>query len=271
MKHFTVFTLITSLLFFGCSKSDPTPVQAAFTLGNNGNCTGAVVSGKYNTDTILSVQNIVSISVNVTVLGAYNISTDTVNGISFSANSSFTSVGPQTVILKGTGTPVAAGTNTYTIHGNSGCTFNITTTKIKKPSILNCYMNGVYYDFSSSMICSLIYNPGVNFKVFGYHVGVPGENFTIWIQHPSYHPLIAGNSYDVTMSGFYIKGQFTDPVFNYWMDDSENPSPLYPFTVKITSISSTEVKGTFSGLILENAGYGPSYKNVTAGVFDVFL
>jgi hypothetical protein len=85
------------------------PGVAVFTV----NCTPApVVSGTYTQSTTLVASNTVTINVNVTTIGTYSISTTVVNGMTFSSapGSSFTITGGQSVILTGSGTPVAAGT-----------------------------------------------------------------------------------------------------------------------------------------------------------------
>ncbi len=124
---------LISLIGFGCKKSDdtsrnPGTVSAVFTLGGaGGTCTGATTAGSYTVGTALTSSNTVSIQVNVTTAGTYSITTSTANGISFSGSGSFASTGAQTVALKGTGTPVAAGSNNHTVTAGGGsCSFSVT-------------------------------------------------------------------------------------------------------------------------------------------------
>jgi hypothetical protein len=75
----------------------------------------------------LGTGNTVSINVNVTSIGAYSITTGTVNGISFSNSGNLNVTGPQTVTLLGSGTPLAPGAYNYTANGNPGsCDFSVT-------------------------------------------------------------------------------------------------------------------------------------------------
>jgi hypothetical protein len=83
----------------------------------------ATVVGNYATGTALTTENTLTVQVNVTMVGSYDIST-TAGGITFSKPGIFTATGIQTVVLAGTGTPTTAGTNTFTI-GTAGCTFNV--------------------------------------------------------------------------------------------------------------------------------------------------
>lgn len=101
----------------------------AFTLdGSPGACTGAIVAGTYTAGTALAAANTVTLNINVTAIGNYSITTNTVNGYSFNKTGTFTATGPQTVVLTGTGTPVAAGNNNFTATNGatSTCTFTVT-------------------------------------------------------------------------------------------------------------------------------------------------
>jgi hypothetical protein len=98
---------------------------AVFTYaGAPGNCTGATPAGTYFNTVGLNAGNFIDLNVNVTTAGAYTITTNSANGISFSGAGVFTSTGAQTVRLNGQGTPNAVGTATFTPTG--GCSFNVT-------------------------------------------------------------------------------------------------------------------------------------------------
>jgi hypothetical protein len=68
----------------------------------------------YNSGTPLTSVNTITVSVFVTDPGSFAISTDTVNGMIFSYQGTFVAVGAQNVLLTGSGTPVSAGTFTFT-------------------------------------------------------------------------------------------------------------------------------------------------------------
>ena len=63
----------------------------------------------------MNSSNTISVQVNVTTTGSYRIITDTVNGYSFTAEGVFTATGLTTVVLNAKGTPLAAGSNDFTI------------------------------------------------------------------------------------------------------------------------------------------------------------
>lgn len=68
-----------------------------------------------------------SITANVTTIGTYNLSTNTVNGITYSGSGTFSGTGNQLVVLTASGTPVAYGDNTYTLTSTPACNFNVFT------------------------------------------------------------------------------------------------------------------------------------------------
>ena len=101
---------------------------AVYTLGGAGaNCTGFVLSGSYIAGITLTSSNKAIIDVDVSVIGGYNISSTTVNGINFSITGIFTMPGPQTVTLNGTGTPLFDLTSVFPVTGGSTtCSFSLT-------------------------------------------------------------------------------------------------------------------------------------------------
>lgn len=94
--------------------------------GAPGACTPIVVNGFYVESTATGASNTVGVTVNVTTAGNYNITTNTVSGLSFSSSGNLTVGNNQVVNLNATGTPTAAGTLTFTVtFGTSSCTFTV--------------------------------------------------------------------------------------------------------------------------------------------------
>lgn len=100
---------------------------AVFTLAGAPNtCTTPVINGTYGKDVPLTAANTVVLSVNVTQVGAYNVTTTAVNGMTFSGSGVFPGTGAQTITLTGTGTPNTVGNNTIPVTvGSSTCSFTI--------------------------------------------------------------------------------------------------------------------------------------------------
>ncbi|MFT3908775.1 MAG: hypothetical protein QM737_05075 [Ferruginibacter sp.] len=95
--------------------------------GAGGTCTGGGHAGMYAASVPMTSANTDTITVDVTVLGNYSITTGTINGVTFLASGAFTTLGPQTVVLTANGTPAAQGPFDFPVSGNSpGCAFSIT-------------------------------------------------------------------------------------------------------------------------------------------------
>jgi hypothetical protein len=101
---------------------------AVYTLaGSGGNCMNFTPTGTYTQGVALTSSNKVTIDVNVTTAGTWNITTPAVAGFTFSGSGTFTTTGNQTITLTGAGTPNAPGAKTFTVAtGTSLCSFGIT-------------------------------------------------------------------------------------------------------------------------------------------------
>jgi hypothetical protein len=110
-----------------CSFSIVVAPAVAFTLvGAPNACTNFSVGGSYTQGIALTSNNTVQVTVNVTAIGNYTLSSTTVNGMTFSATGTFSILGTQAVILFGTGTPVAAGNAVFSVPASgSSCNFTV--------------------------------------------------------------------------------------------------------------------------------------------------
>ena len=135
LKQFFIF-LLSGFLFISCEKElseenggaqkGSIGGTAVFTLaGLPGNCTAPLISGIYKVGTVLDISNTITISVNVTTIGTYTVSTNSLNGISFAGAGAFITTGEQTITLTGSGTALAPGTFAYAFGAN-GCSFSVT-------------------------------------------------------------------------------------------------------------------------------------------------
>lgn len=110
----------------GCVKKaivNPAPIEFAI------NCGSAVVHGTYTQGTVTGSSNTITLPVNVTYGGNSVISTNTVNGISFSSGPVTLSPGLQNITLHASGTPTSSGAFSYTINGigsTAACPVNVT-------------------------------------------------------------------------------------------------------------------------------------------------
>ncbi|MCV9928545.1 hypothetical protein OIU83_12830 [Flavobacterium sp. LS1R49] len=83
------------------------------------NCGSITTSGSYMPGTAMTAANTMTVPVTVTYPGAYTMSTNTQNGITFSASGTFSTAGTQSVVMTATGTPTNASTYTFSITSNS--------------------------------------------------------------------------------------------------------------------------------------------------------
>jgi hypothetical protein len=123
---FTVMAIIPA-----CQKElavDNIVTQATGTLLKtaSGDCAPIILGGTYVQNTALGTSNYLEVQVNFSTTGTYEIQSDTLNGYSFKATGNAISGGIQTVRLLANGTPIATGTNVFTIRFNSSiCTVNV--------------------------------------------------------------------------------------------------------------------------------------------------
>ncbi|MBO9681808.1 MAG: hypothetical protein J7502_03895 [Flavisolibacter sp.] len=95
--------------------------------GTGGSCMNATSAGTYKQGVVLTSSNKITIDVNVTTAGTWNITTPAVAGFTFSGSGTFTTTGSQTITLTGSGTPNASGAKMFNVStGASSCNFSIT-------------------------------------------------------------------------------------------------------------------------------------------------
>jgi hypothetical protein len=104
-----------------------TAPAAVFTYTGAPACTAPVISGSYATGVALGAANYIDLSLNVTSLGTYSITTNTADNIFFTASGIFSATGQQVIRLAGIGSPSSSGTFAFTPSGG-GCPFNINVT-----------------------------------------------------------------------------------------------------------------------------------------------
>ena len=95
---------------------------------NSFSCTGPL-DGRFKAGTAIGSGRTMTITVDVANPGYYAISTNFVNGYAFSSSGYFSTTGSQSLVLVASGTPIAAGTDNFTLkYGSStySCQFPVT-------------------------------------------------------------------------------------------------------------------------------------------------
>ncbi len=129
---YLIFALVGIFVFVACQKE--LSFESGFSGGRGkgslfsaaGGCQPIIIGGYYLKDSTLNDSNYVIVNLNVTNPGAYNITTETKNGFSFSDSGFFIRVGPQSLKLKAAGRPLAIQQTLFTVtFDTSFCAFAI--------------------------------------------------------------------------------------------------------------------------------------------------
>lgn len=256
----------------GCSFTVPV-------IGNTSSCTGFTLYGSYDSSLALLPSDSVVVQINVTAIGNYSISTDTVNGIHFSATGTFMQTGSQNITLMGTGTPTTSGSFTYTLKiGNTACSFVVPVNGSATTGYITGTFGGVAKNFNYNIQAAI--NTGIPKNIYVYgRITQSSGIFIINIALPAIGDIKAGNTYSTvssnTTSEGVVKATFQD-IPKFWRATVEDPTPIPIFSVTITKITSNNMQGTFSGIMrLVNgvngtgAVYSDSTLTVTSGTFNV--
>lgn len=120
------------------------------------NCTSATQNGIYMQDTALGAGNTISLPINVIATGQTTINSTSANGISFTSGViNLSTLGQQTVILTGSGSPISGGIIDFVISGTSGttetCIIKVTISEQPVSYSINC----------SGIITSGTFAPGI--------------------------------------------------------------------------------------------------------------
>jgi hypothetical protein len=127
-----ILALTAGVIFSSCQKELSAETGTALgTLAKDaaGDCAPIGINGAYKQDTVLNATNFVDIQLDVTQVGVYIISTDTVNGYYFRATGVTPLPGANSIRLVGFGKPIAVGTDVFTVKfGGTECEFNVNVT-----------------------------------------------------------------------------------------------------------------------------------------------
>jgi len=103
-------------------------LPASYSIGTGGSCSNTAVNGVYNSGSALDGSHTVNIDVDITEVGTWIITTNIVNGYSFSGSGVFTTTGTEQITLYGSGLPIDAQTDNFIATANAGggtCTFSV--------------------------------------------------------------------------------------------------------------------------------------------------
>ena len=238
----------------------PAPPPAVGTL----TCATATNAGAYVQGLALDGSNTITIPVNVTAAGLYNI-TATANGVTF-FGSGTVATGAQNIVLSGSGTPAASGVFSFPITlGTSSCSVPVTFTA-GPAGFFRCKINGVLTSFNVNLLSDTTPLFG------GFTIAVEGDVSATTDEHLDF---TVNNTSGIT-PGTYLQpfgvsfatSRYFDPVSGQGYQPSEsNSSPA--LSVIVTSVAGNRIIGTFSGQYFDLNGTGINSKQFTNGEFNV--
>jgi hypothetical protein len=170
--------------------------NCSFTLpSTNGSATVSAYTCSTASTGSMSVGNAVSgvtqtITATVTSIGTYNINAS-INGVNFSGVGTFSATGAQNIVLTATGTPIAAGTNAFTLNTTPNCNFSRTT--ITENISNNCNLNG----FVGTYKATTAFSAGNTFSVTVTNTSLS----TATIAFANSDLVLSGNNAGLTVTG----------------------------------------------------------------------
>lgn len=215
-------------------------------------CNSVIVNGVYAANTSLGASNTMTITVDVTTVGPYSITTTAADGMIFSGSGNFGATGLTDVTLNGTGKPTTAGNKTITINGVNGqtCTGDIVVTG---PPVVNWSFKAGSTEYSgetNTAIHDVINTGGIRMATLGYIASNPtGQNLLISLTDMS-GSFTNNEEYKTQVTGANNSAifEFSDP--NTGVKYNANMTvPGTSMTFKVTSFNGTTktFAGTFSG------------------------
>ena len=218
---------------------------ATGTLGvTAGSCTPFTPAGTYTQGTALNASNTVTVQVTVLTIGTYNITTNTVNGVSFSKAGSFTMTGVQPVILTGTGTPVGSGVQNFTVTFNtSTCNFPLTFAPVIVP-------NTDYFPLTANSYWTYddtAYPPDTTYRLNSSQVMIAGNNYRSQVNGAGPVGVIGADSLPYRKSGNDYYEYINVDTFAFGTFDTPQYADVL-FLKENSTVGATWTSATFSGL-----------------------
>jgi hypothetical protein len=255
----------------------PPPATYAINCG-----TAATQTGTFQAGTALTAASKVTISVTPTAVGAYTITTDTLNGVSYKGTGIFTTVFTQNVDLIANpvnNLPAAAGTFVHRTYGGTVVCNNLSVTYVAAPlGVFRCKIADVLTDFNlnDNARGSYFPNPGApaNADLIIFGNGTSPMSFSLEINKALTLGTVGTGTYLNTLAasvaGGYVLGASHRDINDIrWGPKALLPGPPDNFRIIINNLNSTRVVGTFDGTIRNIFNGGTSTLNVTEGVFNL--
>jgi hypothetical protein len=219
--------------------------------------------------------NTIKLTVNVTVAGAYSVTTNAANGVTFSGTGNLAVGANQTITLTSTNTPTAAATSIYTSKdnndaANTGCAFDIVYTPATTGGVTGTYtakVGATTYNFATSNLDAGYLIPNTVFGIYGESSTTnTNPHFEIFFNDPNAVVAATYKNISIGNTTQFCEITYTDAAGTAYETSLLNANS---FSAVITAITATSITGTFSGTLYDNLGVGPGTVVVTAGAFNI--
>lgn len=254
-----------------CSFAIPPPSKAVYSFSN---CESTKVFGNYKAGQSLTTNDSVSMQVNVTAPGQYQMLTNKINGISFTASGNFAKTGLQFVHLKGIGTPAARGNFDFLVAaGNTNCGFvigtgykNVDTSMYFRFQVGNSQFGG-YLD--SAIGGSFLSAIGlINTLSIGSTIVQQTDTVFNLVFSRIKAPMTIGQYHSAVVSDEDFAGGITLATNNKLMYNSSKYYPAFIINLVQYAESGKLVSGEFSGPVEDSLG---NIVQITNGTFKTYL
>jgi hypothetical protein len=217
---------------------------AVYTLaGSGGSCMNATPAGTFTQGAALTSANKITIDVNVTTAGTWNVTTSTVAGFSFSGSGTFTTTGNQTITLTASGTPNASGDQSFPVTvGTSSCSFTITVAAGTNPPPVN---SNDYFPRTTNSSWTYITDGDTSIKVRRYVIAPTlsalGNVYNIFMEDED-GTIDSSGYYRRSGSDYYVYGEIGQ---SYGFDNPVRGEVI--FLKDNVAANTTWTSGSFSG------------------------
>ena len=229
MTRLVFIVSFSYILLSSCEKGTLEDPPAVFNLAAIDSCSPTLANGIFRQGQVLSTAQNFQLPLHISKTGKWSISTDTVNGFSFTAHGEFTDTGRQVISLNASGIPSAPGNYSFSVAigaikhtvGVSILKDSITPELVPQKSYIRATLNGTKYYSESAFPgpdgIPYSYNGNRDTASFGSHVGqgngtIPHGPIYVSLQKNYLYGFLSSTKAD--FKNFFAPGS-------------------YPFTVKI--------------------------------------
>ena len=274
----TVFTL-------NAGGAASCPISIPFTNGGGGSpatfgyiCSNSIIEGTFQASVPLTISDVIKIPVYVGASGIYSLTTNSINGVTFSASGNLiASFNEQFIILKAVGqipnntTTQSVIYNLTDLAGSGVSCSNLTvpfTFGVASDYLRTKIDGGPLTNLNTNLVASMGGAAGA------YTLDIDGEFSTLGkpalsLTITSVNPIGLG-TYNQASTTSSVFGQFRNYNGTSFYVNSGSGG-LGQFTVQITSITTSpnRITGVFSGTLKDNLGTGLNSVILTSGEFNV--